>query len=340
LFLNPIYGILLVKRKTYRNKNMPEINAWSPETGFQHKPPGHNKKHLHWAIFIAVVLAAAALAVIYVEKFKTEEDIDSLQVLPEVGKKQTNSNFDQSRLDFHEFEDGTVYVKGIVESHKTGCDLDLSCILFVKVNSEKSFGLVYHEGDVECGNPQPRSFVKWGKNIKPGDVVKAFGVHKNGYITFCSSPDFFILNEDDPLPDGGLKQKLMVRDWKTYQNENNGLEFKYPPDMVALNEESGWFGQVVGLKKTGLEFSVIMGHPDWQKLSGLPTSSTTLLLGGREWKKYESNQDSEKYTYYLAQEGLNGFYVILVKSELGNYNLEDEAIIREVLSSVKVYKNF
>lgn len=87
---------------------MPEINAWSPETGFQHKPPGHNKKHLHWAIFIAVVLAAAALAVIYVEKFKTEEDIDSLHVLPEVGKKQTNSNFDQSRLDFNEFEDGEI----------------------------------------------------------------------------------------------------------------------------------------------------------------------------------------------------------------------------------------
>lgn len=102
-------------------------------------------------------------------------------------------------------DDGTAYVEGKVIEHSSGCEVDGACSLTVQVDGQK-VALVYAEGDVECANTQAASWVRWGTNVKKDTVVKAYGAYtKQGdtyRLAFCDSKDYFILAENDPLPDG------------------------------------------------------------------------------------------------------------------------------------------
>ncbi len=102
-------------------------------------------------------------------------------------------------------DDRTAYVEGKVIEHTSGCEVDGACSIIVQVDGQK-VALVYAEGDVECPNTQAASWVKWGTNVKKDTVVKAYGAYsKQGdtyRLAFCDSKDYFILGENDPLPDG------------------------------------------------------------------------------------------------------------------------------------------
>lgn len=102
-------------------------------------------------------------------------------------------------------DNGTAYVEGKVIEHTSGCEVDGACSVTVQVDGQKVV-LVYAEGDVECPNTQAASWVKWGSNVKKDTVIKAYGAYtKQGdtyRLTFCDSKDYFILGENDPLPDG------------------------------------------------------------------------------------------------------------------------------------------
>ncbi len=102
-------------------------------------------------------------------------------------------------------DDGTAYVEGKVIEHTSGCEVDGACSITMQVNDQRVV-LVYAEGDVECPNTQAASWVNWGTNVKKDTVVKAYGAYtKQGdtyRLAFCDSKDYFILAENDPLPDG------------------------------------------------------------------------------------------------------------------------------------------
>ncbi len=102
-------------------------------------------------------------------------------------------------------DNGTAYVEGKVIDHTSGCEVDGACSIIVQVDGQK-VALVYAEGDVECANTQAASWVKWGTNVKKDTVIKAYGAYtKQGdtsRLVFCGSKDYFILGENDPLPDG------------------------------------------------------------------------------------------------------------------------------------------
>jgi len=109
---------------------------------------------------------------------------------------------------FKTWDDGTAFVKGRVVEHTSGCEVDGACSLIIDVNGER-VALVYAEGEQPCANTEAASFVNWGKNVKKGTVVAAYGAYKKFgdayHLDFCESRDYFILGENDPLPTVGKK---------------------------------------------------------------------------------------------------------------------------------------
>ena len=106
---------------------------------------------------------------------------------------------------FKIWDDGTAFVKGEVEGNISRCERDAECSLILKVNEQKVL-LVYNQGESVCKNQQAAMWVKWGKNVKNGMIVKAYGLCKRNLdiysLYFCDSKDYFILGPNDTLPGG------------------------------------------------------------------------------------------------------------------------------------------
>ena len=101
-------------------------------------------------------------------------------------------------------EDGTAFIKGVVIGHISGCEVDGTCSLIVRVDKQK-VSLIYAQGDTECANTQAAWWVKWGENVSVGSTVRAYGAYSNtkdnASVRFCDSVDYFLIGEDDLLPE-------------------------------------------------------------------------------------------------------------------------------------------
>lgn len=101
-------------------------------------------------------------------------------------------------------EDGTAFIKGVVIGHTSGCEVDGACSLIVTAQKKK-VTLIYAEGEMPCANTQAASWVKWGENVAAGSTVRAYGAYNNTKenisVRFCDSPDYFLIGENDLLPE-------------------------------------------------------------------------------------------------------------------------------------------
>jgi len=120
---------------------------------------------------------------------------------------------DQGRIKF--WDDGTAYVTGEVIGQIHGCEVDGMCALVVRAQGQ-NIELVYAAGMAipstgRCTNFQAAEWIGKNGNGKIGAIVQAYGAMGkpsspygqysiSDSMDFCGSPNYFILGENDPVP--------------------------------------------------------------------------------------------------------------------------------------------